>query len=422
MSRPHRFAAVENTAIDALDSVLATGLLTKLIRARDGEEVTVEGLCRTHLEGREALSKAMRMLVANAFVVKFKIQRAATETVEENGEPAEKRGGSWYTTFTVDSVAFTAQDVAVMLADIYAGGNVKAHRVEPEHLDPGRQPAADAGPLPAAGIPQAGPDCGNDRARGAAGPRPAAGNPVVGGPTAGRPAAHTRNKTLPTETETEDGMHLAARSADGRRQAPTGSRRHTPPSSASSNATLPLTKQQHDLVQTVRALLPADLNTALGPKTPANVSAAVVTALALGRPRERTPHQLAEHRIMKRWNTYWAQQFYTGRLPRQPYGPLLAMLKDTAECGSPACDDRTDIHTGDPCTACTVRTQDRRAELKPARHHPPEPHAPPTLPPPRARIVINDTAGTRPECDGCSRWLPPHATTTLCTDCRHTTP
>lgn len=146
-SKPQRFAAVENDSIDNLSSLLAVGLLTRLIRAKDGEDVTVETLCEEYAEGETALSKAMRILVEGAYVVKFKVQRATSEpqldvegqpVLDDKGKPVIKRGGSWYTTFQVDAHGkpFTAEEVAEEFAAILAGGNVKAIRVEPERLDP----------------------------------------------------------------------------------------------------------------------------------------------------------------------------------------------------------------------------------------------------------------------------------------------
>ncbi|MFJ9810701.1 hypothetical protein ACIRTB_20985 [Streptomyces sp. NPDC101158] len=179
-----------------------------------------------------------------------------------------------------------------------------------------------------------------------------------------------------------------------------------------------LSKQQQGLVQTVRALLPQDLNRTLGDRLPPNVSAAIVTALAAGQPRERTPQQLVEHRIEPRWNGYWAERFYAGQLPAQPYGPLLAMLKDVAECGSLVCDDRVDIHTGLPCAACATRAQDRRADREAPTEHPPVPDEPPVLPAQRERVIVDDSAGLRPECDDCGRPFPAGTTDTLCVECR----
>lgn len=177
-SKPQRFAAVENDAIDTLPSLLAVGLLTRLIRAKDGEDVTVESLCGEYAEGETSLSKAMRALVSEAFVVKFKIQRATSEpmrdeageqVLDEAGRPVIKRGGSWYTTFSVDTHRFTDEDVTEMVDAILAGGNVKAIRVEPEYLHPRKKgpstPAPPIGVRPAPRNPCAGPTRGNATSR-----------------------------------------------------------------------------------------------------------------------------------------------------------------------------------------------------------------------------------------------------------------
>lgn len=202
-SRPQRFAAVDNDAIDKLPSMLAVGMLTAMIRAKDGDDVTVASLCEKYSEGREAVTKTMRILVEEANVVKFKIQRAINEDViNEAGEKETKRGGSWYTTFSVDSIPFTAADVAEMVDEIYDGGNVKALRVEPERLDPRK--SAKATPRPRYGKPSVGPTCGNEGSDSTAEglssviarPRPTDGFPTVGRPTAGQPSALYRKKTV----------------------------------------------------------------------------------------------------------------------------------------------------------------------------------------------------------------------------------
>ena len=203
VSRPPRFVAIDNGAVDTLRSMTAKGLLATLIRAKDGDDVTVEALCKTHSEGRETLTKAMRALVDEAFVVKFKIQRDRSETVElEDGTQQTKRGGSWYTTFTVDSIPFTLDDVAAMLEDVQAAGNVKSIRVEPAHLDP-RQ---------GAGQPTTGkPSVGATR-HGTENPQvgPTDGKPTVGPPTVGRSAA----KKIKTGVE-EDSLSDSRDSRDG---------------------------------------------------------------------------------------------------------------------------------------------------------------------------------------------------------------
>lgn len=151
-SRPARFAAVDNEAIDTLPSILSVGLLTRLIRAKDGDDVTVDKLTEQYAEGRKSLERAMRELVEAAYVVKFKIQSRVTDT--------DRRGGAWWTTFSVDSVPFTREDVDAMLAGIVAEGNVRAIRVEPAHLDPRKDPQTLPDLRPTPPNRPVGPTCG----------------------------------------------------------------------------------------------------------------------------------------------------------------------------------------------------------------------------------------------------------------------
>ncbi|NEA14261.1 hypothetical protein [Streptomyces halstedii] len=205
--------AIDNGAVDTLRSMTAKGLLATLIRAKDGDDVTVEALCKTHSEGRGVLTNAMRALVDDAFVVKFKIQRDKSELVTlEDGTQESKRGGSWYTTFTVDSIPFTLDDVAAMLEDVQAAGNVKAIRVEPMHLDPRKAPQRPTdrklsvgASRPGTENPQVGP---TDR------------KPTVGQPTVGRAAA----KKIKTGEE-EDSLS----DARGFRDEPRGEREAAAP-------------------------------------------------------------------------------------------------------------------------------------------------------------------------------------------------
>jgi len=228
-TRLSRFAAVDNNAIDAMESLLAVGVLTRLIRAKDGDDVTVESMARDYAEGESAIGKAMRLLVLRALVVKFKIQRIVSEWVVEGDKEVLKRGGTWWTTFSVDSIPFTLDDVAAMLAEIEAGGNARKIRIEPEHLDPRKPPEeraallaatasvltknpprpAQARPTPARPTPQnagVGPTCGNADFEGSDDdlnpdfphPRPTPHFPGVGRPGAGRPRAGQAGALLKT--------------------------------------------------------------------------------------------------------------------------------------------------------------------------------------------------------------------------------
>ncbi|NUV64321.1 hypothetical protein [Streptomyces sp. CAI-85] len=129
--------------------MIAKGLLLTMVRAKDGADITVEGLAETHDEGRASLEKAMRSLVADAYVVKFKIQQQASD--------GERRGGAWRTEVIADTVPIDREWVGEQLAAIIAEGNVRAVRIEPAHLDPRAENRAATGRR----IPAVGPTCGN---------------------------------------------------------------------------------------------------------------------------------------------------------------------------------------------------------------------------------------------------------------------
>lgn len=162
---------------------------------------------------------------------------------------------------------------------------------------------------------------------------------------------------------------LTARSANEARRASTGSSgASTRGSAASGKSRHRLTKAEYEAIKAVRSLLPDDLEAKLPVKTPTNLGAAILAALAAGSPYERTPAQLVEYRVLKRWNGFWARKFYAGELAKGPggkpsvVGPLLAMLKHQQECGDISCEDRVNIHTGEPCGACEMRRGDRKAD------------------------------------------------------------
>jgi hypothetical protein len=370
-SRPRRFAAVDNDAIDGLPSLLSVGLLTRLIRAKDGDDVTVETLAKDYDEGEKALSKAMRLLVEDAYVVKFKIQRATSETVLENGEEVVKRGGSWYTTFSVDSIAFTAEDVAEMLEEIYAEGNVKAHRVEPPRLDP-RNRAGSSTPRPTPPKGGVGATCGND-----ANPQD---RPTPPSPGVGQGGAHIRKKTSYAHARDEEmGDVPSARSAVGVRSTSTSGSRTAEGGSGCAaagkdgssldqeveQAGIPgqrqadapeLSREQLAAVRAVEAILPPVLVAKLPyQQFPKRNRPAVLEAL-----ESRTVEQLTE-RVERRWVAYgYEPALYDGTLTH-PVGAALELISPNRYCPDLSCEDGTMIDTGVECRACLERRATRRA-------------------------------------------------------------
>ncbi|MFD6725747.1 hypothetical protein ACWHA6_37805 [Streptomyces anthocyanicus] len=166
----------------------------------------------------------------------------------------------------------------------------------------------------------------------------------------------------------------SGRSPGERRRPTTGSRGSSSSGSAASGNNKPapvkLTAAERKVRDSVLELLPHDLREALGSVTPSNVGQGILEALGAGTPRERTPQQLVEYRLLPRWNRYWAAKFYAGELTpdlgggkkKRPFGPLLEMLKDTAECRNLTCEDRHDYVLGAPCRNCEMRKTDQAAD------------------------------------------------------------
>jgi hypothetical protein len=206
-TRPPRFVALDNRAVDDLRlSVLDVCLLAVALRCPDGPEFTVASLAHKRKPGREALTGAMRNLVACGYVVKLKVQDVAT--------------GMWRTQFSVADLPFSREDIGDMLADV---ADAQAIRVEPAWLDP-RTQTSEQPPVPAL------PTQGTSRADRVTGSRhsgttstntenpqvtPTDGFPTVGEPTVGEPSAKRRR--LHVQDEKDSSLSLSA-GAGGERE------------------------------------------------------------------------------------------------------------------------------------------------------------------------------------------------------------
>ncbi|TRV71767.1 hypothetical protein FKN01_31270 [Streptomyces sp. 130] len=331
--------AIDNGAVDTLRSMTAKGLLSTLLRARDGDEVTVEALSKTHDEGRESLAKAMRALVDNAFVVKFKVQRLRSEVVElADGSTAQKRGGSWYTTFSVDSIAFTVDDVAVMLNDVLAGGNVKAVRVEPAHLDP-----REAAKRPATGKPYVGPTC-EDTEESQVGPT--YGKPMSGQPTSGRSAA----KKIKTGEE-EDSLSDARDVCDEPRQ----EREAATPEDNPAGAGVPGPREGADdrAALTMLTDLPGTVPEAAARKLVPLVRTAVAAGWTMSGLRAHLARLCDPERVR------YAPAVYEKHLRELPAAPATGAAHDVGRTVPPGMCERHPAYPEGDCSRCRREEMDR---------------------------------------------------------------
>lgn len=166
--------------------------------------------------------------------------------------------------------------------------------------------------------------------------------------------------------EGRDRAPQAARSASGRRQASTGSSaREAAGGSAASGNDQRLTPQQGKHVHAFLRTLPDYLSRHIPEKRPRNLSLAILAALAVGEPHERTPEQLLQYRVLAKWDKHYGALFGRGEI-KSEVGAIIKMLERSAECGDPRCDERINVDTGQPCGSCGERVADEKQDRKAA--------------------------------------------------------
>jgi hypothetical protein len=164
-----RFAAIPNETVDdaaALD-LTALGLLTVLVRHQDGWDITLEKIGREYGYGKDAMANAMGLLQVACYVVKIRVQDAATK--------------QWRTEMVVGVSPMSEADVSDMLNDISLEPDtydvqliaptataLKRAESRKQKLNQGRKTA---GRSRQSEIPHSG---------GRPGPKPTTGNPALG--------------------------------------------------------------------------------------------------------------------------------------------------------------------------------------------------------------------------------------------------
>jgi hypothetical protein len=234
---------------------------------------------------------------------------------------------------------------------------------------------------------------------------------------------HKKTNHQKTSGKNIKDVALRAEGAPGRRRQSTGSSpREAAGGSAAPGKSKPgrLTKQQNAAVDAVFALLPEALRTSV-PRRARGLPQAILEALGAGEPWERTPEQLVQYRVMPRWDLHWASEYYAGKLPTAPIGPLRAMLKRDQLCNDFRCDEHVEVDSGQPCRSCEGKRLNNRGD-KAARGNPdqgsetPRPEA--GKPPAPAEVP-----GQRPAPTGwprCAKCRNPMQTVNqkLCRDCQ----
>ncbi|MFD9469875.1 hypothetical protein [Streptomyces goshikiensis] len=100
---------------------------------------------------------------------------------------------------------------------------------------------------------------------------------------------------------------------------------------------------------------PRELTVLLPAHRPAVLREAILQALDGG----RTAHQLVE-RIQRRWWTHgYARALAEGQLA-SAVGVAVALVRPSADCPDPMCEDGVTLHLGNGCPKCEQRRTDRR--------------------------------------------------------------
>jgi hypothetical protein len=395
--RPPRFAAVPNETIDDAVNLdfMALALLTILIRHRDGWDVTLEKIGRKYGYGREALAKAMGLLMVARYVVKVRMMSV--------------HGNQWSTEIYVyDTPATDAevealliaveQDVEVVRAEVIqptktALEHAAARRTKLASRDAKRQGPSVAVPRVSEN-PHSGATCEDD-------PKPQVGPECRDSRQSGDPAVFKKTVGQKKEEDEEPG-------ADGRRPSSrSGGSRGGGSAASGKSKPSSLTREQRQQVDGVFQSLPKQLADMVPTHVPGILQMAVLEALAVGRPEERTAEQLVDFRMLPKWDKHFASRDAAGPI-RKPVGVLVTMLRRDAECGDARCDERTNVDTGEPCRACEMRAEDKRAERK--GDHPQEE--------PRPDVPQQRPAPRKAKCPECHRPLRNSTEDALCSDCR----
>ena len=371
--RPPKYAAVPNETVDdALNlDFMALALLTILLRHRDGWDITLERIGERYGYGREALAKAMGLLMVGRYVVKVRMMSV--------------QGNRWSTEVYVYDTPATAGEVAALRDAVGKDPRVVRSEVIPptktalEHAAARRTKLASKDTTrqgPSVAVPrvpenqhsgatcdnepksQVGPECRDSRQSG----DPAVFKKTVvqktvdetGGVPSARSAVDVRRTDTSgsSEVEGESGCAAAAEEGsssdqeDGQAGVP-GPRRAEGPE---------LSREQLAAVRAVEAVIPPVL-LALLPyqQFPKRNRPAVLAAL-----ESRTVDQLAE-RVARRWEAYgYEPALHDGKMTN-PVGAALELIVAPRYCPDLSCEDGVMVDTGADCATCLQRRERRRA-------------------------------------------------------------
>ncbi|MGW3414589.1 hypothetical protein [Streptomyces sp. NPDC000888] len=321
--RPPRFAAVPNETVDDANSLdlEALGLLTVVLRHRDGYDITLPEIAERYGYGRDGLAGAWGLLQVARYIIKVKIQWA--------------RDNQWSTEVVVYDTPATDDEVQELLASIAGEDNVRIAKLEPPTKTARERAAKHAARVEAKrrskperrkvdfDVPgQSAGESGRGRGRRDGGEDQGSGAAAPAGP-----AMPPRKSAAPPKKPTKK--------EPGRR----------------------LTQQEAAAVKQVEAAFPEQLQ--LPSYRPPVLRDAILDALD-----SRSPDVVVE-RVKRRW---WKHGYEEAVMPGgkgigSAIGVAVALVRPSTDCPEPMCEDGVVLDAGAPCRTCEQRKEDRRGPV-----------------------------------------------------------
>ncbi|MEU2098714.1 hypothetical protein ABZ741_21615 [Streptomyces globisporus] len=318
--RPPRFAAVPNETVDdALSFDLeGLGLLTVVLRHRDGYDITLQEIAEKYGYGRDGLAGAWGMLQVARYVIKVKIQWAGDN--------------QWSTEVVVYDTPATDDEVKELLASIAGEPNVRTVKLEPPTKSARERAAKHAEKVEAKRKAR------RERRK-------------VDFDVPGQSAGETgRGRGRRRDGGEDQGGGAAAPAAAPPRKAPAAKKQAAKKREPGRR----LTQQEAAAVKQVETAFPQELQ--LPSYRPPVLRDAILEALSA------RPLDVVVERVKRRW---WKHGYEEAVMPGgkgigSAIGVAVALVRPSMDCPDPMCEDGVVLDKGVPCRACEQRKEDRK--------------------------------------------------------------
>lgn len=319
--RPPRFAAVPNETVDDANSLdlEALGLLTVVLRHRDGYDITLPEIADKYGYGRDGLAGAWGLLQVARYIIKVKLQWA--------------QDNQWATEVVVYDTPATDDEIRELLDSIAGEANVRTVKLEPPTKTARERAARHAAKVEAK--------------------------------RKSKPERRKLDFEVPGQSAGESGRGRGRRDGGedqgGGATAPAAPAKPPRKSAAPKKKPQPgkrLSQAEAAAVKLVEAAFPQELRALLPTYRPPVLRDAILEAL-----ESRQANVLAE-RVLRRW---WAHGYEEAVAPGgkgigSAVGVAVGLVRPSTDCPEPLCEDGVILDKRVPCRTCEQRRENRKAD------------------------------------------------------------